>query len=278
MISRTIVYFLLILVAIVANRVLGLEEPIAAEKRDAILDFDYPTHHTNIHNALLKNIDKDVHTLDVEKREKVLHSKHAIEQMVSRLLQEEIKLNQLKNNVSALKKDFFWFFHAETRLRVDEAQMLVNEQERVIEHIIDHIVLEWKRLKPLYGIYSTMFLTEALGFVPEIWKLGMNLLTTLMELGLISLLLFGSLTGFMLSLVATLGFSFLPSIIGFSTLVVNIYWVFQLPFIMIQYAPSISEFLGVYFAFVGVLMAITFTVFKLVFPDRIRIKTTRRVD
>jgi len=184
----------------------------------------------------------------------------------------------LKAGVSSLKTDFLWFFDEHLRAEVDEAQLLVNDQQRTMETLLDEILIEWKHLKPLYGIYSKMFLTEALGFIPEIWTVGLNIFTTVLELGLISLLLFGSLTGFMLSLFATIGFTFIPSIIGFSTLLVNIYWIFKLPFIMIQYSPTLSEFLGVYFAFVGVLLSVTFAVFRLAFPTELNLKIVDKMD
>jgi len=248
----------------------GISEP-TVEKQDFLVN-SYPYHHTSIHTDLLKDVERDIHGFESAKKQKIQELKERIKQYANKLLKEEMKLNKMKANVSSLKTDFFWFFNESTRLRVDEAQMMANDQERIIENILDDIILEWKRLKPLYGIYSKMFLTEALGFIPQIWTVGMNVFATVLELGLISLLLFGSITGFLLSLFATLGFSFFPSVIGFSTLLVNIYWVFKLPFIMIQYSPSLTDFLTVYFAFVGVLLAITFAVFRLVFPDQVKLK------
>jgi len=253
----------------------GIAEPAKVEKQKFVID-SYPYHHTSVHTDLIKGVEKDMHTFDAVKRQKIQELKERIKELADHLLKEEIKLSKLKSSVSSQKNDFFWFFNGTTRLRVDEAQLEVNDQERVIENILDDILFEWKRLKPLYGIYSKMFLTEALGFIPQIWTVGMNVFATVLELGLISLLLFGSVTGFLLSLFATLGFSFFPSVIGFSTLLVNIYWVFKLPFIMIQYSPSITDFLTVYFAFVGVLLAITFAVFRLVFPDQVKLKIVER--
>jgi len=176
----------------------------------------------------------------------------------------------LKKDVSNLKNDFLWFFDEKVRLKVEEAQLKVNDHERIIENILDDILFQWKKLKPLYGIYSKMFLIEALGFIPETWKLGMNVFATVLELGLLSVLVFGSMAGFMVSLFLTLGLAFFSTIFAFSTLLVNVYWVFKLPFIMIQYSPTLNEFLGIYFSLVTILVAITYATFRLSFPEKVQ--------
>jgi len=273
MITKLFVIVVIYCLSVIALDIVEL--PDTVDKQSFVID-SYPYHHTSIHTDLLKDVERDLHTFDTIKRHKIQELKEVIKELANNLMKEEITLQKMKPKISALKKDFFWFFNETTRLRVDELQLEVNDQVRVIENILDDIIFKWNRLKPLYGIYSKMFLTEALGFIPYIWKVGMDVFATLLELGLISWLLFGSLTGFLLSLFATLGFSFFPSVIGFSTLLVNIYWVFKLPFIMIQYSPTLTDFLTVYFAFVGVLMTITFAVFRLVFPDQLKLKIMDR--
>jgi len=269
MISKyQIFFFIAMCLAFVA---LGDEPPIVAESRDYVMDV-FPYRYTTIHTDLLKSVDSEIHSFEAVKKEKILHLKEQIKSLLLKLQKEERILLEKKEKVRQLKHDFFWFFNEENRLRVDEAQLQVNDQERIVENILDDVLFEWKKLKPLYGIYSQMFLLEALGFIPEIWKLGINLFATVLELGLISLLLFGSMTGFFLSIFATLGISFLPTIVAFSTALVNIYWVFKLPFIMIQYSPPLHEFLLVYCTFVGVLLTITYAIFKLAFPQRASIQ------
>jgi hypothetical protein len=259
------------LVAVVLSQVVDIEPP-AAEHSDLILDWTHPFHYTVPHLDLLKGLEEEHPDLDAEKRQKIQEIKTVIKNLATQLMKEEMKLNRLKAEVRALKSDFFWFFNDATRMKVDEAQLKVNDQQRVIENLVDDIMVEWKRLKPLYGLYSKMFLSEALGFVPQIWRVGVDVFATFLELGLISLLLFGSITGFMLSLFATIGFSFFPAIIAFATFMVNTYWVFKLPFIMIQYSPTISEFLSVYFSFVGILIGITYLTFRFLFPDTFSVK------
>jgi len=262
------IQFLIFIALCITFVAFGAEQTVeTAEPRDFIMD-SYPYRYTTIHTDLLKGTEAEIHSFEDAKKEKILHLKEKIKLLLSKLTTEETILLQLKGKVRQLKHDFFWFFDESNRLRVDEVQLKVNDQERIVEDIVDDMFFEWKKLKPLYGIYSQMFFMEALGFIPEIWKLGMNVFATVLELGLISLLLFGSMTGFFLSVFATLGFSFLPTIVAFSTLLVNIYWVFKLPFIMIQYSPMLHEFLGVYFAFVGILLTITYATFRLVFPER----------
>eukprot|EP01118_Nematostelium_gracile_P001103 TRINITY_DN1112_c0_g1_i1.p1 TRINITY_DN1112_c0_g1~~TRINITY_DN1112_c0_g1_i1.p1 ORF type:complete len:271 (+),score=58.52 TRINITY_DN1112_c0_g1_i1:28-840(+) len=250
-------------------------EPLAVESRDILFD-DFPTRHTTIHFQLLNTADKELRAFEPTKKDLIERMNHKVRVLTIQLHKEEKQLLKLRNNVSGLKTDFFWFFDKDTRHQVDKAQLEVNDQERVIENLVDEIVFEWKSLKPVYGIYSKMFLTEAFGFVREIYNLGMNIFTSIVELGLISILLFGSITSIFLSIVGALGFNIFPTIIAFSTLLVNIYWIFKLPFIIIQYSPSFSEFIGAYCGFVGILLIFTFTVFKLLVPVHISVQRITR--
>lgn len=111
-----------------------------------------------------------------------------------------------------------------------------------------------------------MFLFEALGFISEISSITSSFITTIMELGLLSLLLFGTVAGFLLSVLVTAGFSFFPVMLGYTVLAVCIYWILKLPFVMIEYSPSFPEFVSVYFAFVGMLVGFIYVTFRLLDP------------
>jgi len=269
---------LLIIVSITADTINSVDiEPTAAEKADETLDWQHPFHYTTPHTDLLLGVEHEhPHPFDQITQQKIKHIKERIKELVALLAREEAMLIHLKEDVAALKTNFLWFFNSTTRQMVDQAQLLVNDQQRVVDNVIDDLSIQWKRLKPLYGIYSKLFLTEALSFIPQIWSVTLDVFTTLLELGLVSLLLFGSFTGFALSLFSSLGFSFLPAIICFATLAVNTYWLCKLPFIMIEYDPSFTDFLAVYFSFAGLLLGMTYLTFKLLFPETVRVKVMAR--
>lgn len=117
------------------------------------------------------NVDKELSTehFDSAKAQHILEIKSRISTLLNELLKEEILLVSLKNSASKKKQDFFWFFHQPTRLAVDEDQIKVSESQtsklkkinsqlRRVESILDSISLEWKKLKPLYGIYSKVLI------------------------------------------------------------------------------------------------------------------------
>ncbi len=117
-----------------------------------------------------------------------------------------------------------------------------------------------------------LFLTEAMSFIPEIWNVAFDVFTTLVELDSFLWFYLGSITGFALSPFASTGFAFFPAILCFATLAVSTYWQCKLPFIMIEYDPSVTDFLAVYFSFAGVLLGVTYLTFKLLFPETVRVK------
>jgi len=252
-------------------------EPPAVERSDIIMDWQFPYHYTTPHLDLLKGLEADHREYDEPKRKQIQAIKSRIKSLVDQLVKEEMKLNRLKAEVRAVKTDFFWFFNETARQIVDELQLKVNDQQRIVENIVDDIMVEWKRLKPLYGIYSKMFFAEALGFIPQIWAVATDVIATMLELGLLSLLLFGSVTGFMLSMFASVGISFFPAIIALATFMVSTYWIIRLPFIMIQYAPTFTEFMTVYCTFVGLLVGITYLTFRFFFPSSVGVKHTERL-
>lgn len=252
-------------------------EPTAAEASDEILDWQHPFRYTTPHKDLLLGVESEhPHPSDQVKQKKIIEIKDKIKDLVFQLSKEEKTFIMLKDSVSAAKTGFFWFFNSTSRRLVDAAQLQVNDQKRVIDNILDDVSIQWKRLKPLYGIYSKLFLTESMSFIPEIWNVSLDVFTTLLELGLLSLVLFGSITGFALSLFASTGFAFFPAILCFATLAVNTYWLCKLPFIMIEYDPALTDFLAVYFSFAGVLLGITYFTFKLLFPETVRVKIMTR--
>ncbi len=53
-----------------------------------------------------------------------------------------------------MKGQLGWFFDKDVRDEIDRISLDVNDEMRVIDNVMDDIDVEWKRLKPLYGIYS----------------------------------------------------------------------------------------------------------------------------
>jgi len=188
------------------------EEPKAEEFADKILDWQHPFHYTSPHADLLVGVEHaHPHPFDTVTQTKIAQIKNRMNELIGHLMREEARLIKLKEEVAAPKKDFFWFFNRATRLKVDEAQLAVNDQQRVVDNLVDDITIQWKHLKPLYGIYSKLFLSEALGFIPQIWKVGMDVLTTLLELGLLSLLFFWNCDRLCIVSIRFLGILLLPS-------------------------------------------------------------------
>jgi len=207
-------------------------------------------------------------TFPPEKQAQVNEIKTRITILSEKLLEEEVKLNMLKYKKYELQDNFTWFFDPELRKKVDEEQLEINEQERVVQRLLDEIELEWKALKPLYGLFSKMFMAEALGFITYFVDFCVGLLATLLEMGFISLLIFGPVTGLAVAAWTWMGLRVLPFIATLFLFFIDIYWIFKLPFIMIQYNPTVPEFLAVYLTIIGIMILITNVLLRLLFPEQ----------
>lgn len=176
------------------------------------------------------------------KQDKIKKVRGEIMQLSDHLWKEEQQLRPLEEARDNLKRGLLWLFEPDVRYSVDEAQLTVNDHLRVIDHLVEEIDLRWKELKPLYGIWSKMFLVEMLSFVPRTILALSSMLLASLSFGLISFLMFGPLSYFFVLFWWTFGFALLPFVIFGLTL----YWVLYIPFIMIQYGPSLTEFLVIY--------------------------------
>lgn len=87
-----------------------------------------------------------------------------------------------------------------------------------------------------------MFLVEVLAFVPRTLMVLSSMLLASLSFGLISFLIFGPLSYFFLLFWWTFGLALMP----FAIFGITLYWVLYIPFIMIQYGPSLAEFLVIY--------------------------------
>jgi len=164
-----------------------------------------------------------------------------------KLGEEELSLRPLERSRDELRHGLFWLFDPEVRHQVDEAQLTVNDHLRVVDHLVEEIELHWKQLKPLYGVWSKMFLVEMLSFIPRTMLAITSTLMASLSFGLMSFIIFGPLSYFFILFWWAFGLSLLP----FALFAITLYWVLYIPFIMIQYGPSLLEFLVLYVPIVG---------------------------
>lgn len=226
--------------------------------------------HTRLHRSLLERW-TNATALSPEKQAKVNQIKARLEQLMEKLLEEEVKLNMLKYKKYALQDRITWFFDPDTRRKVDEVQREINDQERVIHNLLDDVEMEWRNLKPLYGLFSKMFLGEVMNVFTYFIEFLLGLFATLFEMGLISMLIFGPVTGLIVATWTWLGIGFTPFFVTMILFGLDIFWMFKLPFIMIQYNPAIPEFLAVYFSVISVMILFTNIAIRLLFgpePER----------
>jgi len=195
---------------------------------------------------------------------KLLHSEHLLEKLVE-------EKHRLKENVT-------WFMKPEQRKRVDEQNKKIMQEEFNMETIVADMNSEWQLLKPLYGLYSKLFLMEV--FTPVIYALDnvLEIVTGVISWGfLLSLLTFGPIAGLFTFGWFALGFSLIPLLQMSSIVLLDIYYMFQLPYMMIAYEPSLVDFIIVYSGVMTIFFLITIGLFKLFYPDLTR-KDKARVN
>ena len=147
--------------------------------------------------------------------------------------------------------------------RVTHIFTQVNDQRRVMDNLKDDINEHWQALKPLFGIYSSLFVEEAFGILIEVVDMGINLIWVLMGFGLLSIVFFGPLAIFFSSLWTLISLSFFQKLVVFILYAFSIYWTFASPFIIIQYDPSLVEFAFVY-------LSVLFILYSILFPFQYR--------
>jgi len=229
-----------------------------------------PTSKYSIVSKLLGAVDGKHFSTNLTQQTLVIEIKKQIVHLSRALHTEEEKLMASVAKRDSKKQGFFWMFDTEKRLAVEGVQLEVNDQTRIVENLHDDINFHWRQLKPLYGVFSEMFMLEMLSIVPFLVSRGAEMLTSTLELGLISLLIFGPVSIFSFSFFMAVGFAFLP----FFIFVLSLYWVFTLPFTIIEYSPTIAEFAGVYFA----ILAAFWIIFSItLIPVRRRRTTTHEV-
>eukprot|EP01101_Sappina_pedata_P011898 TRINITY_DN8075_c0_g1_i1.p1 TRINITY_DN8075_c0_g1~~TRINITY_DN8075_c0_g1_i1.p1 ORF type:complete len:261 (-),score=71.59 TRINITY_DN8075_c0_g1_i1:80-862(-) len=204
-----------------------------------------------------------IHEFSPENIFQIENTKSQIRNLSIHLVGQERTLHQLNLQLSQAKKNWYWFFDLDSRKNVDIIQIKINDHIRHMEGTIDEINFQWKQLKPLYGVYSKMFMGEMFGFIPLSVDIVKSLVQLLIIFDVLTLVLFGPVAVVFLLFFLSLGLNFIFSILSMIVFGAAAYWVFYLPFVVIQYDPTFFEFLSVYIPFLGVFFCICAAVFGL---------------
>jgi len=200
--------------------------------------------------------------LDPENQKQIEAIKGDIQRLLQQLDIEERNIEVLRQKKIAMKHgSWTWFFEPETRRKIDAVQLEINDQLRRIENVIDDINFQMKMIKPLYGVFSQMFLLESLGFIPFFMELVVALVRLFLLFDLLSLIIFGPMALLVMFFWLSLGVHFFLSLLSVLFWGVSLYWIMFLPFVIIQYEPTIAEFLVVYVPFVSVFFLLSAYVF-----------------
>jgi len=185
--------------------------------------------------------------LDPKPKQKAEEITQKIRLLSVQLLKEEEKLAELIILRDALKVGWFWFLDPQIRAAVDEATVKVDNQRRVVEALYEEIALHWKQLKPLYGVFSKMFLTELTAFLIAPIISFLEIFTSAFSLGLLLfLLLFGPPAFFIITFAYSIGVALLPILGG--ALIIT--WLIEFPWLVLQYNPSFPVFIVTFAPFV----------------------------
>jgi len=185
--------------------------------------------------------------LDPKPKQKADEITQQIRMLSKVLLKEEEKLAELIVIRDALKVGWFWFLDPQIRAAVDEATFKVNVQRRLVEALYEEIALHWKQLKPLYGVFSKMFLAELLAFLVAPILSFLELFVSAFSLGLLLFLLLLGPPAFFVSMFAfSVGVALIP-ILGGALLIT---WLIEFPWLVLQYNPSFGAFVITFSPFV----------------------------
>jgi len=219
-------------------------------------------------SSMKSNLFDELHHLPEENKFKIEKLKTEIYSMRLKMLEEEATLVNLINNKNQFKNTWNWFFNSTSRASVDQIQLQINDQIRVIDNIIDDIQVHWRQIKPLYGLYSKLFLKDMFGFIPLLVGTFSEFLSTILIMDLLSVIMFGPIALFFISFWFTLGIKSLLYLCSALALMISFYWTFQLPAIIIQYNPSIWEFLAIYIPVIGISFMITLVLANYLYTGR----------
>jgi len=215
-------------------------------------------HHDATH--LLDEAQETVHHFETEQKKWVIETLEEIDTLADQVKRGTIVLNQLVGEREAKKKaKFLWFFDNDIQLSVDEVQLKINDQERVISNQMDDIRVHWKQLKALYGIRSRMFFSELVASILDSFAESLGYWIPPLSFSFVSLLLLGPVA--LLAIVSwmALGALLLPYVIA----IVATMWAIRLPFLIIQYDPTLVDFVMVYSASVTVMITLVCLLFSL---------------
>jgi len=194
-----------------------------------------------------------IHHFTPDKHRQVEDIKKHIKDLSQQMAYEDMVLQQKILKRETLKKGWFWFLDPKKREEVDEVQLDINDQVRQIENIQDDINVQWRKIKPLYGVFSKMFILEMLGFVPRVLEFAAALIEGFIIFDLLTLVILGPVSLFLIYFWLSLGWSFLVTVFSSVFLGICVYWVFYLPFVIVQYNPTPIEFVAVFMPFLALL-------------------------
>lgn len=205
-----------------------------------------PKLHSPLHLKLVEVVEEVYPTHFQNKAQEIQVIKDNISKEIRELIAEEEKLSHLVALRNRHKKGF-WFFDHDARRQVDNYQYKVNEQKRQMEQTLERVEEQWNNLKPLYGLYSKLFLSEL--FARLVWwlsSLADAFFTILAVETVFLLLVVGPLTIMFSVLWFSIGSMLLNILfkVGFSMFTIST--LFELPGIMIRYHPTPLQFALVY--------------------------------
>lgn len=180
-----------------------------------------------------------------------------IEALHENLIQAVDKLQLLHSERNKLAEGFWWFLDADTQLKRHQATMAIHDQERVLVNIHEDLDLQCRRLKPMLGLRSRMFVADCIASCLSVSAAMLNFLVPVpLGWSMFGLLLLGPLGLALLGVIFLTGWVLLPLFTG----VLSLFWAVRFPLVLIQYAPTKLEFGVVYTAWLLGLIALVFGV------------------
>jgi len=215
-----------------------------------------PKVHSPVHISLLSEVVPHEHFTTNDAREvQVIKDRVGLE--LKELIREEQKLGQLIA-LRNLEKKGLWFFNHDARRAIDNYQFQINEQKRKMEQSLEKVEVEWNQLKPYYGIYSNLFVSELIARLA--WWLGSmaDAFFTILAIETVFLLLVvGPLTLMFSVMWLSIGSMLLGFLFKIGIGMMTISTIFEMPGIMIRYHPTTVQFAIVYTGLIGPLVLIT---------------------
>lgn len=199
------------------------------------------------------------------KAEVVAAARKEIAELSSRLLADEVRVSQRRAEREAAKGSAFWFLDKDARGRVHAKQLALNDELRQVSRTHEQIAAKWLEVKPLYGVWSLLFLQEVMSFVPYMAYVAWEALEALVALGLVSILVAGPLF-FVAASLMTFAF-WLPLMVGVPCFLLTVYWLVDLPFVIATYNPEVWEFCAVYFPLVALIVFIQVQLLRWMLPS-----------